>query len=66
MAKYMRDIFGEKLCSDVDPALSEMPSPDMLKYKILIKVRLCVRVCVCVCVRFDVLSLANFLAECLI
>jgi hypothetical protein len=55
MAKYMRDIFGEKLCSDVDPALSEMPSPDMLKYKILIKV------CVCVCVRLDVLSLGQFL-----
>ena len=39
MAKYMREIFGEKLCVDVDPSLTEMPSPDMLKHKILIKVR---------------------------
>jgi hypothetical protein len=45
MAKYMREIFGEKLCVDVDPSLTEMPSPEMLKHKILIKVGLRSSIC---------------------
>ena len=38
MAKYFREIFGDKLCADFDPNLKELPSPNALRNKILIKV----------------------------
>ena len=40
MAKYFREIFKEKLYTDVDYSKKELPSPEQLKYKILIKVGL--------------------------
>ena len=38
MARYFRENFGEKLCTEVDGALHELPSPNALQNKILIKV----------------------------
>ena len=38
MARYMREIFKEKLDVTFDPALPELPSPAALKNKILVKV----------------------------
>ena len=37
MAKYMRDIFKEKLYTEVDAAGTELPSPAQLQFKILVK-----------------------------
>lgn len=37
MAKYMRGIFKEKLYAEVNYSSKELPSPEQLKFKILVK-----------------------------